>query len=138
MNASIPTKPAMTPIHRLQVASNLHQFIDSKVLPGTGVTAADFWKGFDAIVCDLAPKNIALLAERDRLQTELDAWHKAHPGPVTDMKAYQAFLSSISYLVPAPKKVKATTDNVDAELAKQEMVLLILWAPVWFKSSRLK
>ena len=117
----------MTPVHRLQVAGNLLQFIDGKVLPGTGVTPAAFWKGFDAIVCDLAPKNIALLAERDRLQTELDAWHKANPGPITggdsssptDMKAYQKFLTSIGYLVPAPKKVQATTDNVDAELAKQ-------------------
>ena len=109
----------MTPVHRLQVANNLFQFIESKVLPGTGVSAAHFWKGFDAIVADLAPKNIVLLAERDRLQTELDAWHKAHPGPITDMKAYQKFLTSINYLVPAPKKVKTTTDNVDAELAKQ-------------------
>ena len=39
-------------------------------------------KGFDAIVRDLAPKNAALLAERDRLQAELDAWHRAHPGPI--------------------------------------------------------
>ncbi len=113
--------------HRLQVASNLHQFIESKVLPGTGVAAADFWRGFDAIVADLAPKNTALLAERDRLQTELDTWHKANPGPITPgdsssprgMLAYQKFLTSIGYLVPAPKKVKTTTDNVDAELARQ-------------------
>ena len=112
-------KPAMTPIHRLQVAPSLYQFIDTKVLPGTGVTSESFWKGFDAIVCDLAPKNIALLAERDRLQTELDAWHTANPGPVGDMKAYQKFLTSIGYLVPAPKQVQATTGNVDAELAKQ-------------------
>ena len=69
--------------HRLQVASNLCQFIETKVLPGTGVTAAKFWKGFDAVVADLAPKNIALLAERDRLQAELDTWHSAHPGPIT-------------------------------------------------------
>ena len=119
MTAAASTTPAMTPIHRLQVASNLHQFIDSQVLPGTGVSSVDFWKGFDAIVADLAPKNIALLAERDRLQTEIDAWHKANPGPIADMRAYQKFLTSIGYLVPAPKKVKATTDNVDAELAKQ-------------------
>ena len=119
MNAPAVTKPAMTPIHRLQVASNLHQFIDTKVLPGTGVTAADFWKGFDAIVCDLAPKNIALLAERDRLQTEMDTWHKANPGPISDMKAYRGFLKQTRYLVPSPKNVSITTDNVDAELAKQ-------------------
>ena len=105
--------------HRLQVATSLHQFIDTKVLPGTGIAPEAFWKGFDAIVADLAPKNIALLAERDRLQTELDAWHKANPGPIADMPAYKAFLEKIGYLVPTPKKVKITTKNVDAELATQ-------------------
>ena len=108
-----------TATHRLQVATSLHQFIETKVLPGTGITPDAFWKDFDAIVADLAPKNIALLAERDRLQTELDAWHKAHPGPIADMPAYKAFLEKIGYLVPTPKKVKITTKNVDAELATQ-------------------
>ena len=110
---------ARTPVHRLQVATNLYQLIEDKVLPGTGVASATFWRGFDAIVADLSPKNIALLAERDRLQTALDAWHKANPGPVSDMKAYKAFLEKIGYLVPVPKNVKTTTSNVDDELAKQ-------------------
>ena len=108
-----------TAAHRLQVATSLHSFIEDKVLPGTGIAPEAFWKGFDAIVADLAPKNIALLAERDRLQTELDSWHKAHPGPITDMPAYKAFLEKIGYLVPVPKKVKISTKNVDAELATQ-------------------
>ena len=108
-----------TNVHRLQVATSLHQFIEEKVLPGTGVTSEAFWKGFDAIVGDLAPKNIALLAERDRLQTELDTWHKANPGPIADMPAYKAFLEKIGYLVEQPKKVKITTSNVDNELSKQ-------------------
>jgi malate synthase len=108
-----------TTAHRLQVATSLHTFIEEKVLPGTGIAPDAFWKGFDAIVADLAPKNIALLAERDRLQTELDSWHKAHPGPITDMPAYKGFLEKIGYLVPTPKKVKISTKNVDAELATQ-------------------
>ena len=108
-----------TPVHGLQVATELYEFINNSVLPGTGVASATFWKGFDAIVADLAPKNAALLAERDRLQTELDTWHSAHPGPITDMAAYRQFLESIGYLVPEPKKVKATTRNVDDELAVQ-------------------
>ncbi|GAB4398541.1 MAG: malate synthase G [Rhodoferax sp.] len=103
----------------LQVAANLHQFINQQVLPGTGVTPAAFWKGFAGIVKDLAPKNIALLAERERLQSELDAWHKAHPGPIADMADYRAFLERIGYLVPQPGKTRITTRNVDAELSKQ-------------------
>ena len=78
--------------HRLQVAANLYHFVEQEALPGTGVDAAAFWQGFDALVDTLAPKNRALLAERDRLQTELDAWHRAHPGPVADMPAYHAFV----------------------------------------------
>jgi malate synthase len=108
-----------TKAHSLQVATNLYNFVNQQVLPGTGVKADKFWKGFDAIVQTLAPKNIKLLAERDRLQTELDAWHKGHPGPISNMPAYRKFLEKIGYLVAEPKKVKATTGNVDAELATQ-------------------
>ena len=110
---------ARTPVHRLQVATALYQFIEDKVLPGTGVKSAAFWKDFDALVADLAPKNIALLAERDRLQSEMDRWHKAHPGPITDMPAYQGFLTKIGYLAEHPKQARITTKNVDAELAVQ-------------------
>ena len=105
--------------HRLHVAASMYRFIEDEVLPGTGIDSPVFWKGFDAIVNDLAPKNIALLAERDRLQAELDAWHKAHPGPITNMSAYRAFLEKIGYLVPVPAKVTCTTSHVDAELALQ-------------------
>ena len=116
-----------TTTHGLQVATSLHRFIEDKVLPGTGVASDAFWTGFAAIVGDLAPKNIALLAERDRLQTELDIWHSAHPGPITtgdpsnpaDMTAYRAFLEKIGYLALEPASVAVTTANVDAELALQ-------------------
>jgi malate synthase len=110
---------ARTASNRLKVATELYRFIEDQVLPGTGVASSAFWKGFDGIVADLAPKNIALLAERDRLQTELDAWHKANPGPIANMAAYRAFLEKIGYLVPQPKKVSITTAKVDDELALQ-------------------
>jgi malate synthase len=111
-----------TPIHSLQVDAALARFIDDEVLPGTGIERAAFWAGFDAIVRDLAPRNAALLAERDRLQSEIDAWHRANPGPIEDPErktGYRAFLERIGYLVPQPEQVRATTANVDAELALQ-------------------
>ena len=105
--------------HRLQIDTALAQFIETEALAGTGIEPAAFWAGFDALAHDLAPKNAALLAERDRLQTEIDGWHRAHPGPIQDMAAYQGFLTSIGYLVPQPADPRATTSNVDAELAIQ-------------------
>jgi len=110
---------ARTTVHGLQVATELYRFIEDKVLPGTGVDSAKFWAGFDKIVSDLAPKNAALLAERDRIQLDMDAWHKANPGPIKDMAAYRAHLEKIGYLVPVPADTKVTTSNVDAELATQ-------------------
>ena len=109
----------MTDHHGLKVDEGLARFIETEALPGTGVDASAFWRGFSMLVHDLAPRNRALLAERDRLQTELDNWHHAHPGPVRDLAAYRAFLEQIGYLVPTPANVTATTANVDAEIAAQ-------------------
>ncbi|MCE4546573.1 MULTISPECIES: malate synthase G [unclassified Caballeronia] len=105
--------------HGLQVDASLAKFVDEEAIPGTGVDSASFWKGFDAIVHDLAPKNRALLAERDRLQTALDDWHRSNPGPVRDPRAYRTFLEEIGYIVSAPAHVQASTANVDREIAEQ-------------------
>lgn len=109
----------MTDHHGLKVDEGLARFIETEALPGTGVDAGAFWRGFSALVHDLAPRNRALLAERDRLQRELDDWHRAHPGPVRDLHAYRQYLAQIGYLAAAPAHVAATTANVDSEIAAQ-------------------
>ena len=106
-------------IQGLQIDAALHQFIEQNALPGTGVDAAAFWAGFSQLVHDLAPKNRALLAERDRLQSELDQWHKANPGPVRDMAAYREFLTDIGYLKAVPADFQISTANTDSEITTQ-------------------
>jgi malate synthase len=76
-----------------------------------------FWRGFAAIVHDFGPKNGALLAERDRLQTAIDRWHREHPRRPIDVNAYEAFLRQIGYLAADPGPVQAETANVDDEIA---------------------
>ncbi|MDO5692635.1 MAG: malate synthase G, partial [Pseudomonadota bacterium] len=110
---------ARTTVRDLKIANELYQFVNQEVLPDLGLAPDAFWQGFSSIVTDLAPKNAALLAERDRLQKELDTWHGANPGPIKDMRAYRAFLEGIGYLVPNPASVQVTTTNVDSELAVQ-------------------
>jgi malate synthase len=119
LNTGMQNMTERVKCERLQVAASLKQFLEEEALPGSGIDAATFWSGFDALVHALAPKNAALLAERDRIQAELDAWHRAHPGPVTDMNAYKAFLRNIGYLLPVPTEARVTTTNVDDELAVQ-------------------
>ncbi|GEN29573.1 malate synthase G [Halovibrio variabilis] len=105
--------------HRLQVAGDLDRFINEQALPGTGIDENTFWAGVDALFHDLTPKNRQLLEERDTLQEKLDVWHRENPGPVTDMPGYRRFLKEIGYLAEAPANVKATTANVDREVAVQ-------------------
>ncbi|MGQ0336283.1 malate synthase G [Halomonas elongata] len=105
--------------HRLQVAAELDRFINEQALPGTGVDPEAFWAGVDALFHDLTPQNRELLAERERLQAELDTWHRDNAGPVRDMAAYRAFLEKIGYLVEAPANVEVTTTKVDREIAVQ-------------------
>ncbi|RTZ43358.1 malate synthase G [Candidimonas sp. SYP-B2681] len=108
-----------TACKRLKVATELHQFVERDALPGTGVASDAFWSGFDKLVHDLAPENRQLLAERDRLQGELDNWYRQNPGPVADHAAYQAFLRQIGYLQEVPASVQIKTSKVDVEITQQ-------------------
>ena len=105
--------------HNLKVAASLKRFVDEEVIPGTGLTPELFWADFDSLVHDLAPVNRELLKERDRLQAQLDKWHKSNAGPVTDMPAYIAFLDSIGYLKAVPEQVAVSTNKVDIEVSEQ-------------------
>ncbi|WP_017429272.1 malate synthase G [Vreelandella jeotgali] len=105
--------------HRLQVSADLDRFINEQALPGTGVDQDAFWAGVDALFNDLAPRNRELLARRDSLQQQLEAWHRDNPGPVKDMPAYRRFLNDIGYLTDVPDTVTTTTADVDKELSTQ-------------------
>ncbi|MGH6921200.1 MAG: malate synthase G, partial [Geminicoccaceae bacterium] len=100
----------------LRVAKVLYDFINDEALPGTGVDAAFFWPALEAIIDDLAPRNQALLAERDALQAKIDAWYREHKG-LFDLEAHKSFLREIGYLVPEGEDFSATTERVDPEIA---------------------
>ncbi|MBL9068174.1 MAG: malate synthase G [Sphingopyxis sp.] len=101
----------------LSVDSRLAEFIEARALPGTGIDATKFWADFAALLGRFAPENAALLAKREDLQAQIDAWHEARAGQAHDPEAYQAFLRDIGYLVPEPAPFKIGTRNVDPEIA---------------------
>ncbi|MBT3975600.1 MAG: malate synthase G [Rhodospirillaceae bacterium] len=101
----------------LQVATILDDLVGTKILPGTGIETDVFWQSFEAILNDLAPKNAALLAKREDLQTKIDAWHLARQGQQIDAGEYRAFLTEIGYLVAEGDDFSISTENVDAEVA---------------------
>ncbi|NWC46132.1 malate synthase G [Pseudomonas edaphica] len=102
----------------LQVAKVLFDFVNNEAIPGTGITADQFWAGADKVIHDLAPKNKALLAKRDDFQARIDTWHQTHAGKAHDPVAYKAFLQDIGYLLPEAADFQASTQNVDDEIAR--------------------
>ncbi|MGR3396131.1 malate synthase G [Pseudooceanicola nanhaiensis] len=105
-------------VEGLQVAAELHRFLAEEALPGTGVAADDFWRGFAAIVAELGPRNRALLETREALQQKIDAWHQQRRGKAHDPAAYRAFLEEIGYLVPEGGDFTIETGNIDPEIAR--------------------
>lgn len=101
----------------LKISTQLVDFVEQKVMPGTGVDEHGFWAGFAAILGNFSARNAALLARRDDLQAAIDAWHTKNPGPVTDQSAYQAFLREIGYLEDEPAGFSISVADVDAEIA---------------------
>ena len=101
----------------LEVDPQLRAFVEQEAMPGTGIAAADFWRGLAATLRELAPVNATLLAKRDALQARIDAWHRQHPGAAGLGERYEGLLREIGYLVPESQEFQITTEHVDAEIA---------------------
>ena len=104
-------------IDDIAIDKKLFDFVNKEAIPGTGVSADVFWRGFAALVRRLAPLNEKLLRHRDKLQAKIDAWHREHPGTAFDATSYRQFLLQIGYLRPIPEHVEVRTEGVDPEIA---------------------
>ena len=108
---------AFVTVDRIQIDQILYDFVARDALPGTGIDESAFWRGFAALAVRLAPRNAELLAKRDRLQAEIDSWHRRNPGARFDPRAYKSFLIEIGYLVAEGAAFSVSTANVDKEIA---------------------
>ena len=113
------TSTALSPVvaGRLQIDTVLAEFVAQQALPGTGLSAAEFWAGVESILLAFTPRNQSLLAKRDTLQAQIDQWWYEHRQQPFDVAAHTAFLRRIGYLVDEPAAFKIDTLNVDAEIA---------------------
>ena len=112
----------------LQVADTLVRFVEDAVLPGLSIDPQTFWAGLADIYGRFIPENRALLATRDELQSQIDDWHHAHPGP-PNAAEYKRFLEQIGYLVSEPPTFTISPGPIDPEvsqLAGPQLVVPVL------------
>ena len=101
----------------LKIAKVLFDFVNDEALAGTGIAPDAFWSAMDELVHDLAPKNRALLARRDAIQAQIDAWYRSRKAMPQDPTAQKTFLAEIGYLVPEGPDFSVETERVDEEIA---------------------
>jgi malate synthase len=101
----------------LTVDAQLVDFVEREALPGTGVEVAAFWTGLAALVARCMPRNRDLLAIRDRMQAQIDAWHRAHGPVASDPAGYEAFLREIGYVVSESGAFEIETSGLDPEIS---------------------
>lgn len=101
----------------LQIDQRLLDFFDHKLAPASGISTETLVAALSDLVGAFADRNRALLERREELQRLLDAWHREHPGPITDTDQYIGFLRDIGYLVPEGAPFELETDSVDPEIA---------------------
>jgi len=101
----------------LTINPAFQQFVENEVLPLTNINDFSFWKNFESLIEEFAPRNVELLAKRDELQTQIDEWHKQNDYAKVGVEAYQQFLTDIGYLVDEGEDFSIETKRVDAEIA---------------------
>ena len=108
---------SITKKNGLKISSNLFNFINNEVLPGTDILPDKFWDGFEKAVHELAPINKNLILKREDIQKKIDEWHKQNKGKELNKKDYTKFLESISYIVKEKEKFSIETSDVDSEIS---------------------
>jgi len=111
-------KKKYTKINNLSVSSDLLNFVNNDLLKETEITPERFWFGFDKAVHELTPKNKELLETREKLQRQIDEWHKENKSEEFNLQKYKKFLEKIGYLKKIGSDFKIKTENVDIEIAK--------------------
>jgi malate synthase len=101
----------------LAVDQRLADFIDTEAAPGSGIAPDRFWSGLAAADKSLGPRIREALAHRDRLQGQIDSWHRDRKGQPHDSAAYRAFLTEIGYLQPEGPDFTIETTGTDPEIA---------------------
>ena len=103
-------------INNLKVSEDLLLFVNDELLKNTKISPEKFWKGFDEVVHELAPKNKELIKVRENIQNQIDKWHKSKKGNEIEINEYKKFLKDIGYLKNEGPDFKIETKNVDEEI----------------------
>ena len=101
----------------LKISSTMFEFINNEAIPDTNVDIQEFWSKFSNVVHELSPTNKGLIQKREKIQKNIDEWHKSNKGKEFNKDDYIKFLKSIGYMVKEEDDFLIKTSNVDNEIS---------------------
>ena len=110
-------KEKFVKIYDLSVSNVLLNFVNNELLLGTGISKNHFWKNFNKVIHELAPKNKKIIEIREKLQKSIDSYHLEKKDKKLNLKDYKNFLTKIGYLKKTGSNFKIQTKNVDQEIS---------------------
>jgi malate synthase len=114
----------------LRVDPALAAFVADELVPRVGLSPEWFWSTVAQLHERFAPRAAELLARRDELQEQIDAWHREHGAPGEDeLDGYVEFLTGIGYLLPL-EEPRISVSGVDREIAEVPGPQLVVPATV--------
>lgn len=102
-------------VGKIKVAKELYDFVNEEAIREAELDKDKFWADFEQIVSDFTPRNIELLKKRDRLQKQIDDWHRKNK--TFDATKYKAFLKEIGYLEEEVEDFEIAVENIDDEIS---------------------
>ena len=104
----------------------------SRCFSGTGITPAQFWAGFIALVAEIELKNWDFLLERGKVKAQLDNWYILNRGVDFNFETVQNFLKEIGYVFDEWQDFKIATQGTGPEntqIERPQLVVLVTKAP---------
>lgn len=99
----------------ITVDPEFRSFVETELLPGINIEAEYFWFALADLIHELTPENLALLKVRDKLQAQIDDYHRSNSE--LNPAEYRRFLAEIGYLEPRGEAFSISTSKVDEEIA---------------------
>lgn len=103
----------------LKIEKVLLNFVNTKALPGTGISQEIFWQGCEKLISKHSKINYELLNIREKLQEKISKWYSANSDDIIfSPEKTEQFLRNIGYIIPEPESFYVGTKNLDCEINK--------------------
>lgn len=113
-------------INNIKIDTDFKAFVDNELLSGLNMDKDKFWQDFSTLIYQFAPRNIELLATRQKIQQQIQQWHRDNPNFHAKKSEYKHFLHDIGYIEQQGDDFKIGVSDIDHEISSMPAPQLVV------------